>query len=95
MKEIWSKGVKNYTIYKIKNDKTSDKTSVIVNVTSEVTTELPKRVNELDFVVFHLLKENHVYAREEIAQKVGKTVRSVQKATHRLKEDGKIIRIGN
>ena len=56
---------------------------------------MPKRVNELDFEFFHLLKENHVYAREEIAQKVGKTVRSVQKETDRLKEDGKIIRIGN
>lgn len=65
------------------------------NVTSDVTTETPKRVNELDFEVLHLLKENPVYTREEIAQKVGKTVRTVQRALDRLKEDGKIVRIGN
>ena len=52
-------------------------------------------INELDFEVLHLLKENPVYTREEIAQKVGKTVRTVQRALDRLKEDGKIIRIGN
>lgn len=40
-------------------------------------------------------KENPVYTREEIAQKVGKTVRTVQRALDRLKEDGKIVRIGN
>lgn len=65
------------------------------NVTSDVTTETPKRVNELDFEVLHLLKENPVYTREEIAQKVGKTVRTVQRALDRLKENGKIVRIGN
>ena len=61
---------------RLKNDKTSDKTSATINVTknvtSDVTTEVPNRVNELDFEVLHLLKENPVYAREEIAQKVGK-----------------------
>ena len=56
---------------------------------------MPKRVKELDFEVFHLLKENHVYAREEIAQKVGRTARTVQRALDRLKADGKIVRIGN
>ena len=75
-----------------RNNVTSDVTK---NVTSDVTTETPKRVNELDFEVLHLLKENPVYTREEIAQKVGKTVRTVQRALDRLKEDGKIVRIGN
>ena len=42
-----------------------------------------------------LLKENPVYTREEIAQKVSKTARAVQRALNRLKEDGKIVRIGN
>lgn len=42
-----------------------------------------------------LLKGNHVYTKEEIAQKVGKTTRTVQRALDRLKEDGKIVRIGN
>ena len=44
--------------------------SATVNVTSDATTEVPNRVNELDFEVLHLLKENPVYTREEIAQKV-------------------------
>ena len=83
-----------------RNNVTSDVTQnvtsdVTQNVTSDVTTETPKRVNELDFEVLHLLKENPVYTREEIAQKVGKTVRTVQRALDRLKEDGKIVRIGN
>lgn len=69
--------------------------NVTKNVTSDVTTEAPKRVNELDFEVLRLLKENPVYTREEIAQKVGKTARTVQRALDRLKEDGKIVRIGN
>ena len=57
---------------RLKNYKTSDKTSATINVTKNVTTEAPKRVNELDFEVLHLSKENPVYTREEIAQKVGK-----------------------
>ena len=32
---------------------------------------------------------------KEIAQKVSKTARAVQRALNRLKEDGKIVRIGN
>ena len=84
---------------RLKNDKTSDKTSATINVTKNVTsdviTEAPKRVNELDFEVLHLLKENPIYTREEIAQKVGKTARTVQRALDRLKADGKIVRIGN
>lgn len=47
------------------------------------------------FEVLRLLKENPVYTREEIAQKVSKTARAVQRALNRLKEDGKIVRIGN
>ena len=69
--------------------------NVTKNVTSDVTTEVPKKVNELDFKVLRLLKENPVYTRKEIAQKVGKTARTVQRALDRLKEDGKIVRIGN
>lgn len=69
--------------------------NVTKNVTSDVTTKSPKRVNELDFEVLRLLKENPVYTREEIAQKVSKTARTVQRALNRLKEDGKIVRIGN
>ena len=71
------------------------KNNVTKNVTSDVTKKAPKRVNKLDFEVLRLLKENPVYTREEIAQKVGKTARTVQRALDRLKEDGKIVRIGN
>lgn len=42
-----------------------------------------------------LLKKNPVYTRKEIAQKVGKTSRTVQRSLDRLKEAGKIVRIGN
>lgn len=69
--------------------------NVTKNVTSDVTIEAQKRVNKLDFEVLRLLKENPVYTREEIAQKVGKTARTVQRALDRLKDDGKIVRIGN
>ena len=47
------------------------------------------------FEVLRLLKENSVYTREEIAQKVSKTARTMQRVLNRLKEDGKIVRIGN
>ena len=69
--------------------------NVTKDVTSDVTKETPKRVNELDGEVMLLLKENPVYTREEIAQKVGKTARTVQRSLDRLKEAKKIVRIGN
>lgn len=69
--------------------------NVTKNVTSDVTKETPKRVNELDGEVMLLLKKNPVYTRKEIAQKVGKTSRTVQRSLDRLKEAGKIVRIGN
>ena len=69
--------------------------NVTKDVTSDVTKENPKRVNELDGEVMLLLKENPVYTREEIAQKVGKTARTVQRSLDRLKEAKKIVRIGN
>ena len=69
--------------------------NVTTDVTSDVTIEGQKRVNKLDFEVLRLLKENPVYTREEIAQKVRKTARTVQRALDRLKDDGKIVRIGN
>ncbi|WP_223213810.1 winged helix-turn-helix transcriptional regulator [Mycoplasmopsis arginini] len=49
----------------------------------------------MDSEVILLLKENPVYTREEIAQKVGKTARTVQRSLDRLKEAKKIVRIGN
>lgn len=69
--------------------------NVTTDVTSDVTIEGQKRVNKLDFEVLRLLKENLVYTREEITQKVRKTARTVQRALDRLKDDGKIVRIGN
>ena len=69
--------------------------NVTKDVTSDVTKETPKRVNELDGEVMLLLKKNPVYTRKEIAQKVGKTSRTVQRSLDRLKEAGKIVRIGN
>lgn len=45
--------------------------------------------------VLKLLKENPIYTREEITQKVGKTARTIQKILDRLKETRNIVRIGN
>ena len=42
-----------------------------------------------------LLKEKPEQTREEIASKIGKTVRTVQRSLDKLKEAKKIVRIGN
>lgn len=42
-----------------------------------------------------LLKEKSEQTREEIASKIGKTVRTVQRSLDKLKEAKKIARIGN
>ena len=61
------------------------------NVTSNVTLQLTKT----DLLVFNELKYNPHQTRDEIALKIGKTVRTVQRSIDKLKTNGKIIRIGN
>ncbi len=62
---------------------------------SDVTVDVPRRVDKFDLEVLEYLKENPIATRNEIAKKVGKAQRTVQRAFDRLKEAGKIIRIGN
>ena len=54
-----------------------------------------KRLNKLDIEVLQLLKKNPIYTIEKIAQKTDKTTRTVQRTLNKLKEVGKVVRIGN
>ena len=45
--------------------------------------------------VFEELKRNPEQTRDEIAVKINKTVRTIQRSIDKLKQSGKIIRIGN
>lgn len=65
------------------------------NIVKEIVSEVPKRINKLDNEVLALLKENPVYTRDELAQKTGKTSRTIQRSLDRLKDAEKIVRIGN
>lgn len=59
------------------------------NVTSDVT------LNKTEKAVIDILKENPTSSREEIAQNIKKTVRTVQRTLDSLKEKGYIERIGS
>lgn len=66
-----------------------------LNVTTDVTSYVPIVLNNTDKEVLSLLKEKPEQTREEIASKIGKTVRTVQRSLDKLKEAKKITRIGN
>ena len=61
------------------------------NVTTNVTI---KKVATEDSV-YQLLKENPTQTREELAKRLNKTVRTIQRALDKLSEAGKISRIGS
>ena len=65
------------------------------NVTSNVTSNVTIVLSITDKKVLALLKEHPEQTREEIAFKIGKTVRTVQRSLDKLKEAKKIVRIGN
>ena len=69
--------------------------NVTVNVTIDVTSNVTIVLNNADKEVLSLLKEIPEHTREEIASKIGKTVRTVQRSLDKLKEAKKIARIGN
>lgn len=69
--------------------------NVTLNVTTDVTSYVPIVLNNTDKEVLSLLKEKPEQTREEIASKIGKTVRTVQRSLDKLKEAKKITRIGN
>ena len=62
------------------------------NVTSDITNVSFLTKSEL--AVYNLLKENPNYTRDEIAAKINKTVRTVQRALETLKNKEYIVRIG-
>ena len=45
--------------------------------------------------VYMLLKEDPTQTREKLAEKTGRTVRTIQRALDKLSADGKIRRIGS
>lgn len=65
------------------------------NVTTNVTTNVTIVLNNTDKEVLRILKEKPEQTREEIASKIAKTVRTVQRSLNKLKEAKKIARIGN
>ena len=62
-----------------------------INTTSKMTT--PKIPTEKK--VYMLLKEDPTQTREKLAEKTGRTVRTIQRALDKLSADGKIRRIGS
>ena len=59
-------------------------------VTSNVTIILSKT----DILVLDQLKENPKYTIDDIALKINKTVRTVQRSIDKLKQNGQIRRVG-
>lgn len=51
-------------------------------------------LTKTELTIYNLLKENPNYTREDIATKINKTVRTVQRALESLKDKGYIVRIG-
>ena len=65
------------------------------NVTVFVTQNVTVKLIDTDFRILNLLKEKPDYTREILANKVGKTVRTVQRSLDKLTQAGKITRIGS
>lgn len=65
------------------------------NVTTTVTSDVTIKLTKTDIAVFEELKKNPEQTREEIALKINKAVRTVQRSIDKLKQKGKIARIGN
>ena len=78
-------------------DSTSDGFSFVFyrrnkNVTVNVTQNVTANLTNTDLKVLNLLKKNQYYRKEEIASKLGLTVRTIQRSLNKLVEAGKIIR---
>ena len=65
------------------------------NVTVHVTQNVTVKLIDTDYRILNLLKEKPDYTREILANKVGKTVRTVQRSLDKLTQAGKITRIGS
>ena len=65
------------------------------NVTVHVTQNVTVKLIDTDYQVLNILKEKPESTRAFLANKIGKTIRTVQRSLDRLVSAGKIIRIGS
>lgn len=65
------------------------------NVTLSVSSNVTIKLTRTDLAVLNEIKENPKQTRDEIATKINKTVRTVQRSIDKLKQCNKITRIGN
>lgn len=72
----------------------SDNSNVTYDVTYDVTYEVEKPLNDTEQAVLAILKQDATISREDMAERVSKTVRTVQRALVSLKEKGYIERVG-
>ncbi len=65
------------------------------NVTPNVNDKTSNKKIDTDKLVLNLLKENPTKTREELANDIGKNIRTIQRALAKLSKEGKIKRIGS
>lgn len=65
------------------------------NVTVKVTQNVTVKLIDTDYEVLNILKQNPESTREILSNKIGKTVRTIQRSLDRLTNAGKIVRIGS
>lgn len=63
------------------------------HVTVDVT--LVNDLNETEKDIYSLIKDNPKITRDEMALKINKTIRTIQRITNSLVSKGYILRIGN
>ena len=77
----------------INSDIIRDKSDI--NVTINVIDKTSNKKIDTDKLVLNLLKENPTKTREELANDIGKNIRTIQRALAKLSKEGKIKRIGS
>ena len=65
------------------------------NLINSVTNSVKVHFNETDRKVLKLLMKHPVQTRDEIAHSTGKTVRTIQRVIDKLRDSGKITRVGS
>ena len=53
------------------------------------------KYNETDNEIVKLLKENPEYTKEQMVEIIGKGSRTIQRSLNKLKENGRLVRIGS
>jgi len=69
--------------------------NVTLNVTSDVTSDENVPLNKTEKAVYAILKQKPDSSREELSDKISKTVRTVQRTLNSLTKKGYIRRIGS